>query len=123
MGYVAGRVTAERLVIAVATAYYGEGGRGKREELRPLIEIIDRASPGIVELGSTGDGPGFAVRLAERPFPEQYQAELRHAAEAVLHASPAAAGARGAVQPRRGILAWVFRAMRRLVGRASTRAK
>src|SRR3989442_14494424 len=88
-GYVAGRVTPERLVAQVAAAYYdggkgGEGGRAKRKELRALIEVIDRASPGIVELGSVESGPGFEIRLAERPFPKQYEAELRRAAETYL---------------------------------------
>src|SRR5881398_66927 len=83
-GFVAGRVKAERLVIAVAAAYYREAGNGKRETLRPLIDVIDRASPGIVELGTATGGPGFDIRLAERPFPKQHEAELRRAAEAVL---------------------------------------
>jgi hypothetical protein len=30
-GFVAGRVKAERVVEAVAAAYYGEGGRGTRD--------------------------------------------------------------------------------------------
>ena len=83
-GFVAGRVKAERLVIAVATAYYGDGGRGKRDGLGPLIEVIDRASPGIVELGTVPGGAGFEIRLAERPFPNEYAPELKRAAEAVL---------------------------------------
>ena len=83
-GFVAGRVKAERLVIAVAAAYYREPGNGKRETLRPLIDVIDRASPGIVELGIVPGGAGFEVRLAERPFPKEYERELRQAAEAVL---------------------------------------
>src|SRR2546423_5814482 len=86
-GYVAGRVKAERLVIAVAAAYYRETRNGKRETLQPLIDVIDRASPGIVELGIVPGGAGFEVRLAERPFPKQYEAELRRAAEAVLSGS------------------------------------
>jgi len=86
-GFVAGRVKAERLVIAVAAAYYRDEGRGTRDGLGPLIEVIDRASPGIVELGSVLGGAGFEVRLAERPFPRQYEAELRRAAEAVLSGS------------------------------------
>src|SRR6266852_712044 len=93
--YVAGRVKAERLVVAVAAEYYRDtrnpkglpDGRGKRETLRPLIDVIDRASPGIVELGTATGGPGFDVRLAERPFPKQYEAQLREAAEAVLAGS------------------------------------
>src|SRR2546430_15696381 len=84
-GYVAGRVTPERLVAQVAAAYYdggkgGEGGRAKRKELRALIEGIDRASPGIVELGSVASGPGFEIRLAVPPFPRQYAAQPRRPA-------------------------------------------
>src|SRR2546426_11311169 len=93
--YVAGRVKAERLVVAVAAEYYRDAlnpkglpnGRGKREMLRPLIDVIDRASPGIVELGTVQGGSGFDVRLAERPFPKQHEPELRRAAEAGLSAS------------------------------------
>jgi hypothetical protein len=83
-GFVAGRVNAERLVIAVAAAYYREAGNGKRETLRPIIDVIDRASPGIVELGTAAGGPGFDIRLAERPFPKQYEEQLREAAATVL---------------------------------------
>ena len=82
--YIAGRVKAERLVIAVSAAYYREAGNGKRETLQPLMDVIDRASPGIVELGTVQGGSGFDVRLAERPFPKQYEAQLREAAETVL---------------------------------------
>jgi len=115
--YVAGRVKAERLVVAVAAEYYRDAGNGKRETLRPLIDVIDRASPGIVELGSAGGGPGFELRLAERPFPKQYEAALRQAAEAVL----AGSGKRetGNVEPTKqmGLLAWFRRLFR---GPAST---
>ena len=82
--YVAGRVKAERLVIAVSAAYYRESENGTREALQPLMDVIDRASPGIVELGTASGGPGFDIRLAERPFPKQHEAELRRAAGAVL---------------------------------------
>jgi hypothetical protein len=107
-GYVAGRLKPERLVIAVAAAYYGAqggGGDGARggdartgEDLREVIDVIDRASPGIVELASVAGGPGFDVRLAERPFPTQYEAELRRAAAAVL-ARPGVAPAPPAPPP------------------------
>ena len=83
-GYVAGRVKPERLVIAISAAYYGDSTNGNRESLQPLIDVIDRASPGIVELGTATSGPGFDIRLAERPFPKQYEARLREAAEVVL---------------------------------------
>src|SRR6266700_5106288 len=82
--YVAGRVKAERLVIAVSAAYYRESENGTREALQPLMDVIDRASPGIVELGTVQGGSGFDVRLAERPFPKQHEPVLRRAAEAVL---------------------------------------
>src|SRR5213594_1528716 len=82
--YIAGRVKAERLVIAVSAAYYRDAPNGKREALQPLIDVIDRASPGIVELGTVQGGSGFAISLAERPFPKQHEPELRRAAEAVL---------------------------------------
>src|SRR5207247_5961194 len=82
--YLAGRVKAERLVIAVSAVYYRESENGTREALQPLMDVIDRASPGIVELGTVQGGSGFDVRLAERPFPKQHEPELRRAAEAVL---------------------------------------
>src|SRR5256885_12402720 len=82
--YIAGRVKAERLVIAVSTEYYREARDGRREALQPLIDVIDRASPGIVELGTVQGGSGFDVRLAERPSPKQHEPELRRAAEAVF---------------------------------------
>src|SRR5437667_11375567 len=85
--YLAGRVKAERLVVTVAAEYYRDAANGKRETLRPLIDVIDRASPGIVELGTATGGPGFDIRLAKRPFPKQHEAELREAAEAVLAGS------------------------------------
>lgn len=90
--FLAGRAPAERVVIAVAAAYYGQRAAGQRERWRPLIEVIDRASPGIVELGGVAASPGFAVRLAERPFPKEFEAALRGAAAAVLATGGADAG-------------------------------
>jgi hypothetical protein len=88
-GYAAGRVTAQQLVGVVATAYWSqELGVGRRGQLRPIIDVIERAHPGIVELASTPGKPGFAVRLAERPFPKRYDAELRAAVESVVAAPP-----------------------------------
>ena len=86
--FVAGRGKPERVVIAAAVAYYREAGGGMRQALRPVIDVIDRASPGIVELGSVSGAAGFEVRLAERPFPGRYEDELRRAAEAALAGLP-----------------------------------
>jgi hypothetical protein len=83
-GFVAGGVNPERVVIAVSAAYYRDSRNGNRETLQPLIDVIDRASPGIVEIGIVAGGAGFEIRLAERPFPKEYEPELRRAAEAVL---------------------------------------
>src|SRR6266699_3134425 len=62
--YVAGRVKAERLVIAVSAAYYRESENGTREALQPLMDVIYRASPGIVELITVQGWSGLDVRLA-----------------------------------------------------------
>ena len=112
-GYVAGRVTPERLVAQVAAAYYGQGTE-KRQALGALIEVIDRASPGIVELGSVESGPGFEIRLAERPFPKQYEAELRRAAETYLLRERAGEEAGDGGGGKSAVLARVFGAIRRL---------
>ena len=109
--YVAGRVNAERLVITVTSPYYGrDGGRGTRDGLGPVIEVIDRASPGIVELGTVQGGAGFEVRLAERPFPKQWEGELRRAAEAVLHAGERP----GKGESRATVMGRIIAAVRRL---------
>jgi hypothetical protein len=116
-GYVAGRVNAERLVIAVATAYYGrEGVRGISDGLGPLIEIIDRASPGVVELG--GVAGGFDIRLAERSFPKQYEPDLRRAVEAYLasHRTTGLISVPPALAPPAGVLSRLVGAIRRLFG-------
>lgn len=85
--YLAGRATAEQLARVVATEYWSqEPGSRSREVLRPIIEVIEKAHPGIVELRASSDRPGFAVRLSERPFPKRYDAELRTAVQAVAAA-------------------------------------
>ncbi|HEU5261646.1 MAG TPA: hypothetical protein VFU41_09520 [Gemmatimonadales bacterium] len=120
--YVAGRVEAERVVIAATVAYYGEGGKGEGqgegEALKPIIDIIDRASPGIVELGSVASNPGFEVRLAERSFPKQYEPDLRRAAQAVLATAWArGTGDEGRVRPARpGLVARLVKAIGRMFG-------
>jgi len=89
--------------------------------LKALMEIIERAHPGIVELAGTPDKPGFGVRLAERPFPKEYEAALRAAVEAVLvgaqHPAPlhgTAPTRSNAASPNPGFVARLFVAIRRL---------
>ena len=108
-GFVAGRVRPERVVIAVSAAYYRDSRNGNRESLQPLIDVIDRASPGIVVLGIVAGGAGFEIRLAERPFPKEYAPELRRAAEAVL--TGMGNGETGKVEPTNatGLWAWIRR--------------
>jgi hypothetical protein len=79
--YLAGRMTAEQLVGIVATAYYK--GDGRREMLRPVMDVIERAHPGIIELSARTEKPGFKVRLAERPFPKQWEPALARVAATV----------------------------------------
>ena len=83
-GYVAGRVPAERVVTAVTESYYRETRSEKRETWRPLMDVIERAHPGVIRLAGIASRPGFAVELAERPFPKQFEADLKRAAEAIL---------------------------------------
>jgi hypothetical protein len=106
-GYLAGQVTAEKVVSVVAAAYYGEGGRGKSDGLRPVIEVIERAHPGIVELTSASDKPGFSVTLAERPFPKSLENELRQAVAAVVTLPPSPV-------PLPGLFARIVGAIRRV---------
>jgi hypothetical protein len=106
-GYAAGSVTAEQLVGAVAAAYYGEGGRGKREELKPVMDVIERAHPGIVELSSASDKPGFSVRIAERPFPKRLEGELRQAVASVVTLPPSPV-------PLPGFFTRILRAIRKV---------
>jgi len=113
-GYIAGRVKAERVVEAVAAEYYGEGGRGKGEALKALMEIIERAHPGVVELAGTADKPGFGVRLAERPFPKEYEADFKEAVRAVLGRGLANASTRPpSPVPLPGLLSRLYTAVRR----------
>jgi len=111
-GFVAGRVKAERVVEAVAAAYYGgEGGRGTRDGLKALMEIIERAHPGIVALAGTTEKPGFGVRLAERPFPKEYEADFREAVQAVLGRGVSDVAS---TVTRPGLLSRLYSAVRRL---------
>jgi hypothetical protein len=119
-GFVAGRVNPERVVIAVSAAYYRDSRNGNRETLQPLIDVIDRASPGIVEIGVVAGGAGFEIRLAERPFPTEYEAELRRAAETVLRGTHDVGAQHAAPLPKSpGVIALLVSAVRRLFSRAS----
>ena len=114
-GYIAGRVPAERVVAVVAAEYYGPGakGLGRRERLRPLMDVIERAHPGVIELAGTADRPGFAVRLAERPFPKRHEAEFRQAVQALLVGGYADVPSPQAPAPRLGLFTRIARAIRR----------
>jgi len=87
--YLTGQLTAEQLVAAVTAEFYQNGRNGKRETWRPILDVVERAHPGVVELTASEQQPGFDVRLAERPFPKRYEAELRRAVETVLQTLPA----------------------------------
>jgi len=116
-GYVAGRVKAERVVEAVAAAYYNrERGAGSRERLRPVMEVIERAHPGTIELTAAAEKPGFAVRLAERPFPKEYEGALREAVRVALEggqfSAPRSSSFRAPL-PAPGLLSRLYTAVRR----------
>ena len=82
--YLAGRLTAPQLVQVVAAAYYMEQGPRRREQLQPVMEVIERAHPGIVTLAASAERPGFAVGLESRPFPSSYDDALRAAVQRVM---------------------------------------
>ena len=112
-GYLAGRVTAEHLVSVVATEYYGKKERvGSGDWLRPMIDVIDRAHPGVVELRSIADSPGFVVGLQERPFPKQWEAPLRDAAGRVAQGEGTAAN--HSPLPAPSLLTRILRTIRRI---------
>ena len=100
---------------AVAGEYYRETGNGKRETFRPIMEVIERTHPGVVELSSTADRPGFGVRLAGRPFPKRAEPELRAAVQQVIDTLPVSR-VPASEQPvlRLGFLSRVLAAIRRV---------
>ena len=105
--YVGGRIKADRLVAAVAAAYYRERKSLKGEGWRELIAVIERGAPGVVELAAA-EGKGFEIKLAERPFPAQYESALRVAAQKALAEIPAnlpTGGPAPNAQPARGFFA------------------
>ena len=115
-GYIAGRVMVERVVAVVAAEYYGVGaqGLGPRDRLKPLMEIIERTHPGVIELSGTAERPGFAVRLAERPFPKRHAAEFRQAVQALLVGGYVDSPSPQPLAPRPGVLTRLVRAVRRI---------
>jgi hypothetical protein len=77
--------------------------------LRPVMDVIERAHPGIVELTSSTANPGFAVRLAERPFPKKLEGQLR---EAVAKALDAGTTLPPSPVPPAGLFARILQAIR-----------
>jgi hypothetical protein len=113
--YLAGRATADRLAEAVAAVYYRETRNGKRETWRPIMDVVERAHPGVVELTATDRQPGFEVRVAERRFPKRYEAELRQAVERVLQACPVSrVPYPEQPTPQRGLVGRIVAAIRRV---------
>lgn len=125
----AGRLPADRFVAVVAGRFYGSAGPAEREALRPVLELAERAAPGVVSLERRDDGAGFEVRVIERLFPASYETALRGAAATALQTgwtelAPAAhstagsaAAATGAKDP--GWLARLVGAVRRLFSASS----
>ena len=85
--YVAGRVSADRVVGLVAVRYYGASTGAEREGLRPLVRVIEQADPGVAELVAAAGPPGFDVRVPGRKFAPEFDADLRAAARVALTAA------------------------------------
>jgi hypothetical protein len=114
--FLAGRAKAERVVAAVAEACYRRGTRrdAVREGLGPVLDVIERAAPGVVALARTEGGAGFDIRLAERPFPKRYEAELRQAAAAALSRLEGGTGVERGPDMEPSLWGRMLRAVRRL---------
>lgn len=110
-GYVAGRVKPEQVAAAVAEAYYKEPGVRSRERLRPIIDVIERAHPGVVELTGSPERPGYAVRLKDRPFPKEHELRLRQAVVEALSETPPSPGSQ---LPTPSLLTRLYTAIRGL---------
>src|SRR2546421_516003 len=82
--YVAGRVKADHVVTVGTAAYYRNGGGRRREALRPVLDVIERASPGVVGLAGRPQGAGVARRPAGRPLSQQSEPPPRPAIEPYL---------------------------------------
>ena len=115
--YVAGRETADHVAAAIAAAYYRDGkpeSRGTRAALRPLLDLVERASPGRVELSRADATPGFELRTSGRTFPKDLEPELRAAVEELLRSS--GPGVSGSGVPTRGLLSRLTLALRHWFG-------
>jgi len=117
--YVAGRAGVGELVRAVRTAHYGAAARAE-PAWQALVETIERAVPGMLELSSTAGTPGFALRPLEDSVSTAHEAQLREAAQAVLAALPSGGdAARVSAQPlavRPPLWRRIVRTVRRLFG-------
>jgi len=124
-GYLDGRVPAERLIPALAAEFYRTTDRRTRDALKPIMEVIERGAPGVSQLARTEGGAGFDIRLAERPFAEGDEAELRRAVTATMSggwgepvrevaAVPATAAPAPATSEQPGFLTRLIRAVRRI---------
>lgn len=116
-GYLGGRIPAERLVPAVAAEYYRSVDRRTRDALRPVMEVVERAAPGVGRLARTEGGAGFDIRLAERPFPPAEEEILRNVVSAALAGMVAGAAVppgEGVTPAQPGFLARLVQAVRRL---------
>jgi len=111
--YVAGRVPAVRLVPAIAVEYYRSPDARHRAALRPVMDVIERAAPGVARLARTESGAGFDIQLAERPFPDTFETSLREAAAGAL-AEWGTAGSANAAGPESGFWSRLIGRVRRL---------
>ncbi|HKE92433.1 MAG TPA: hypothetical protein VKB45_19025 [Gemmatimonadales bacterium] len=102
-----------RLVPAIAVEYYRSPDARHRAALRPVMDVIERAAPGVARLARTESGAGFDIQLAERPFPDTFETSLREAAAGAL-AEWGTAGSANAAGPESGFWSRLIGRVRRL---------
>jgi hypothetical protein len=114
--YVDGRIKADRLVAAVAATYYRDRKALKGDGWRELIAVIERGAPGVVELAAA-EGKGFEIRLAERPFPSQFEPALKAAAQKALSETPGASEVTAEEKSSRGFFGRMIDRVAKWLGR------
>jgi hypothetical protein len=107
-GFRSGSVPAERMAEEVCRVYYEN--KQKAAVLQPVVEVIERVSPGKVRL-TAGGGSGYTLEGFDRDVPKEAREALRAAVDLALAAFPEASAVAEA-SSKRGLLAKMWDGIR-----------